>query len=198
MDPLTGGAAHAGARAGPPAGRRPGRGLCGVGLVAVLAACAPPPGAAGSASNAPACEATPGQQVLDRVNAIRRSHGLAALRPHPELIAAARAHSDDLATRGELSHIGSDGRVASERIERAGYDWTMTGENLGAGYDTPARVVAGWMDSPPHRAILLAPQPEHAGVGLTIGPGPGPEWFWTLDVARPSPSETTPALRCHP
>lgn len=144
------------------------------------------------------CRATVGQRLLDAVNEQRARHGLPSLRPHPELVAAARAHADDQAARGTVTHVGSDGSAGSERVTRAGYSWATTGENVAGGYDDPAAVVAAWLDSPAHRAILLEPDAVHAGVGFTQASQDGFRWFWALTVAAPGEVEDTPAVRCHP
>jgi uncharacterized protein YkwD len=157
-----------------------------------LHAVAPTAGPAGD------CPATVGQEVLDRVNEIRSARGLTPVRPHPELIRAARLHSDDQATRNEVTHDGSDGSRASDRISLAGYDWSMTGENVGGGLDTAAGVVEAWMNSPSHRSIILAPGLVDAGVGVTESSEPGLRWFWTLDLAHPAEGEETGAIPCHP
>lgn len=141
---------------------------------------------------------TAGQEVIDRVNAIRMAHGLTPVRPHPELVRAARLHSDDQAVRNEVTHRGSDGSLASVRITRAGYHWAMTGENVGGGLDTAEAVVRAWMDSPSHRALILAPEVTDAGVGLTESSEPGMRWFWTLDLARPGEDEQSSPIACHP
>lgn len=144
------------------------------------------------------CRPTVGQRLLDAVNEERAGHGLPALLPHPELVAAARAHADDQAARGTVTHVGSDGSAGSERVSRAGYSWASTGENVAGGYDDPVQVVAAWLDSPPHRAILLQPEAVHAGVGFTQASQDGFRWFWALTVAAPGEAEDTPAVRCHP
>jgi uncharacterized protein YkwD len=144
------------------------------------------------------CQATVGQRLLDAVNEERGRHGLPSLRPHPELIAAARAHADDQAARGTVTHVGSDGSAGSERVTRASYSWATTGENVAGGYDDPTHVVVAWLDSPPHRAILLEPEAVHAGVGFTQASEDGFRWFWALTVAAPGELEDTPAIRCHP
>lgn len=144
------------------------------------------------------CRATVGQRLLVAVNEQRARRGLPSLRPHPELVAAARAHADDQAARGTVTHVGSDGSAGSERVTRAGYSWATTGENVAGGYDDPAEVVAAWLDSPPHRAILLEPDAVHAGVGFTQASQDGFRWFWALTVAAPGEGEDTPAARCHP
>lgn len=158
---------------------------------------------AGPASTDPSwsgsdCAATLRQETLERINAIRREHALAALRPHPELVAAAQAHTEDQARRDRVTHDGSDGSVSGGRAEAAGYAFASIGENVAGGYASPEAVVDAWMKSPGHRAILLSPEPRHAGLGYAFRVGGRLHHFWTLVVADPARRETTPVLGCHP
>ena len=75
-----------------------------------------------------------------------------------------------------FSHTGSDGSTPWERAVRAGYYPSYLGENLymGSGsYNTPKSVVQGWLNSPAHRAIMLATEPVHIGVGYALDPATG-------------------------
>ena len=46
---------------------------------------------------------------------------------------------------------------------------TAAGENIAAGYQSPAAVVEGWMNSPGHRANILRESFVHMGVGYYAG-----------------------------
>jgi uncharacterized protein YkwD len=100
-------------------------------------------------------------QVLADVNALRRSHGLRALRISTRLTAAADTHSRSMARRGFFSHDSADGSSFSKRIERyyrpSGYRYWSVGENLlwaSPNVDS-ASALKMWLNSPPHRANLL-------------------------------------------
>ena len=125
------------------------------------------------------------EQVVALVNQERVDRGIPRLDAHPALMAAAATHSLDMATSGVLSHTGSDGSSAADRMRRAGYEPGYWGECIAAGYATPAEVVAGWMNSPPHRSILLSRTYAHIGVGYAHSNATGPTHFWTVDVATP-------------
>jgi len=59
------------------------------------------------------------------------------------------------------------------------------GENIGAGYTTPADVVNGWMNSPGHRDNLLNSKYREIGVGHSTGGSWGN--YWTMDLgAQPN------------
>ncbi|WP_181139971.1 CAP domain-containing protein [Streptomyces sp. Ru71] len=114
------------------------------------------------------------------VNRRRSAAGCPPVRLWAALTRAAQRHSEDMARQQRLTHTGSDGSGPEERMRAAGYRAGHSGETITAGPATPGAAVAAWMDSPPHRAILLTCGYTHAGVGATGGPG-GP--WWTLDLA---------------
>ena len=122
------------------------------------------------------------EQVVARVNAERARRGLAALRLAPELMRSAALHSQDMATHNFISHTGSDGSSAGERMRRTGYNWTACAENVAAGYDSPASVVAGWMASSGHRANILNPNYKDVGAGYAYGDGSTYGHYWTLNL----------------
>lgn len=144
------------------------------------------------------CVVTVRQEVLDRIAALRKERGLPALRPHPELARAAQGHTGDQAARDRVTHSGADGTVVADRVERAGYAYATVGENVAGGYPSPEAVVAAWLDSPGHRAILLSPDARHAGVGYAFRADGRLHHFWTLVVAAPGRTEATAPVACHP
>jgi uncharacterized protein YkwD len=156
------------------------------------------PGRDGPPASGSPCPATRGQEVLDAVNRERSRHGLPPMVAHAALARAASAHSVDQARQGWLSHTGSDGSSVGQRLQREGYRWSSVGENVAGGQATAAEVVAAWMGSPGHRAIILTAGENHAGVGSASAAQRPLRHFWTLVVARPASGEIEPAARCHP
>ena len=115
------------------------------------------------------------QEVLDIVNSERARVGLQPLRLHSQLIAAAQAHSDDMARHNFLSHTGSDGSSPFDRMRRYGYNFRWAGENVASGYSSPQDVMRGWMNSSGHRANILNPNFRDLGIGYAQGNSP----YWT-------------------
>ena len=107
-------------------------------------------------------------EMLDRVNAERSARGLAPMSFDNRLILAAQRHSDDQASRGQMSHTGGDGSTLAVRIDRIGYSWSRLGENVAYGFPDAASVVAAWMTSPGHRANILSANTQF-GLGLALG-----------------------------
>lgn len=116
----------------------------------------------------------PTAQVVALVNKERAKVGCSALTVNAKLTAAALNHSKDMAAHSTMSHTGSDGSDAGERITRAGYSWMTYGENVAYGYGTAEQVMTGWMNSPGHRENILNCAFKEIGVGLAQ-----PNSYWT-------------------
>lgn len=109
--------------------------------------------------------------VVDRMNEIRRSHGLRPLRANGRLRSAAVFHSGDMGRRGYFEHDSISGTPFWRRIERfypsRGFrSWTV-GENLlwGTGTYDAAFAIREWMNSPPHRKNILSRDWREVGIG---------------------------------
>jgi uncharacterized protein YkwD len=104
-------------------------------------------------------------RVVELVNQERAKVGCAPLATNTALNNAALEHSRDMALHDFFSHTGSDGSQPWDRMTRAGYQWSMAGENIAAGYTSPEAVMEGWMNSAGHRANILNCQYRDTGVG---------------------------------
>jgi uncharacterized protein YkwD len=116
--------------------------------------------------------------VLCLINQERRDRGLTELKAQPQLLKAAKRHSDDMVRRHYFDHTSPTGNTMKDRAVAAKYirphgSWRVA-ENIawgGGSLGSPAKIVAGWMKSPPHRANILDPGLRHAGIG-TAGSAP--------------------------
>ena len=120
------------------------------------------------------------RQVHAGINSERAKNGVSPLRWEDQLAAVARAHSDDMTSRGYFSHDTPEGLGPSERVDRAGYScWkgshygvaeNIAIETTSGGIDrVAAEAVRGWMNSPGHRTNLLGRQYDRTGVGASFG-----------------------------
>jgi uncharacterized protein YkwD len=95
--------------------------------------------------------------IYSGINRLRQTCG--AIGDDPRLTAAAQRHANDMLKHGVDGHVGSDGSSPHARIRDAGYTRTSyTGEIVfwGTGSAaTPGAALDLWMESPPHRAIIL-------------------------------------------
>jgi uncharacterized protein YkwD len=131
----------------------------------------PPTGGAGMTSTESA--------VLDLVNDQRAKAGCRPLVANGTLVTVARAHSADMAARNYFSHDDPEGRSPFDRMRAAGYAGRTMGENIAAGYQTPAAVMDAWMNSAGHRANILNCAFAEIGVGHATGGSFGA--YWTQD-----------------
>jgi len=111
--------------------------------------------------------------VVREMNRIRTGKGLHLLRASPSLRSAARGHSQAMLAHGFFGHESADGTAFNERIKRyytdRGFTMWSVGEALMAsqGRSVEARaIVAAWLESPPHREIVLSPTWRDAGIGV--------------------------------
>ena len=119
------------------------------------------------------------QEVFTLLNQERAVQGLHLLAADTALIAAARAHSQDMSQNNYFSHTNLQGKSAGQRMLEAGYSLNAWGENIAAGFTTPASVMNAWMNSPGHRANILGASFCDVGVGYESQGG-----YWTQDFGR--------------
>ena len=97
-----------------------------------------------------------GAALFSGINGLRDACG--PIGDDPRLTEAAQQHADDMLRNGVSGHIGSDGSSPQARIAAAGYRSRYSGEIVfwGTGSAaTPKEALDMWMQSPPHRAIIL-------------------------------------------
>lgn len=110
------------------------------------------------------------EEVLKLVNEARQQAGLSPL-----------AMSDSLQTTAdirakEIVESFSHTRPNEESCFTAGPD--LNGENLAAGYPTPAAVFDGWMNSQGHRENILRPAFKTIGISYYQDPNGSYNYYW--------------------
>jgi uncharacterized protein YkwD len=178
-------------------------------LAAALAACAlalsatpagaggsPCPGAwllPGAAPAAPIATAT-----LCLVNRIRRAAGLPELRANPALAGVAGSQVRRMIRQGYFADVGPGDPTPLALVAATRYPAhaasVVVGQNIAWGTGaaaSPAQIVASWMASRPHRAIILnrgwrdAAVAARPGVPSALGePGPGATYAMEFAVRR--------------
>lgn len=137
--------------------------------VPIKVASSAPPAAPGAVSGP---YATP-------INRYRSQAGLPAVSRNPALTRAAEAHAADMATRGFMAHVGSNGTGPKERARASGYRPCLIAENIAVGQAGTDAVLAWWMNSPPHRSNMLHPRASEFGMARAPGNN------WVLLFGRP-------------
>ncbi len=133
------------------------------------------------------------QHIVEITNKARQEQNLAPLKVNAILARAARAYAERVAKSGIFSHT-ADGRTPAQRAESAGYKHCDISENLAMdqsskGFDTGAlalQAIAGWMNSPPHRANIMRASATEIGVGVARAPGPKPKFISVELFGRPA------------
>lgn len=139
---------------------RAARAVVAVTLLATTVAHDPRPALAGSLRDA----------CINRINAIRRTHGLRALREKDAVSRYARGHSERMARAGRLWHSDLDRVLRPYRPRRYA-------ENVGYG-GSVFGIHRTFMRSRPHRRHILDPGFTHVGCGVARGRG----WQWVTEI----------------
>jgi uncharacterized protein YkwD len=122
------------------------------------------------------------QAIVSGLNHQRDSNSLPSLALVTELTQAARRHSRDMADHNFTSHTGSDGLDGGQRMKEAGYDWTGWGEIIGWGFGgNTSRMIDWWLNSPPHKAIILSNNFADFGAGYAYNPNSQWRHYWTVN-----------------
>lgn len=112
------------------------------------------------------------------------------------LTCAARGHSTDMADRGFFDHTNPSGQDVCDRVVAEGYLWSMIGENLAIGQDSPCEAVKGWLESYPHCLNVYEPDFRELGVGFVSRPEPYPGdsrilgRYWTQNFGTEGPANS--------
>jgi uncharacterized protein YkwD len=97
-------------------------------------------------------------KVQQRINERRAQHGLRKLSLEPCTDGTAERWAQKLAETNAFYH-----QSMGDIIDRC--DAFYAGETLGKGAISPNRLVRLWMQSPPHRKVLLSKRAKRIGVG---------------------------------
>lgn len=128
------------------------------------------------------------REVIEFTNAEREAADLPPLTWNPQLTTAALTHALDQRNVpceiGSLSHVGSDGSNAGDRILRTGLDISRWAENIACAHRSAESVVRGWMRSPGHRSIILRENLTHIGVGVAASDSGQLYWVQTFATLR--------------
>ena len=111
--------------------------------------------------------------IIRGINHQRANHGLAPVRASARLARAADYHSWEMLDANYFAHTSRDGGSFDERVRRfvskraLGEALAYLGGRCGRG--SAHQIVQMWMNSPPHRAILLSSTYRRVGIGKRVG-----------------------------
>lgn len=129
------------------------------------------------------------------INEARRQFDLPPLAYNYELTVAAQLHAEDMASYNYTAHAGSDGSRPQDRFAWANYPHAYAGEATAWGFEDPRRAVEFWINSPPHRPIILNRYANQVGVGQGINYNATSVWYWTAEFGNSFGAATPHSLR---
>ena len=103
--------------------------------------------------------------VVDQTNTDRISEKKPPLQINPLLAKAAQLKAEDMAKRSYFSHEGPSGETPWTWFDKVGYKYVYAGENLALDFYDSSEVNRAWLNSPKHRANILAKNFTDIGVG---------------------------------
>jgi uncharacterized protein YkwD len=147
--------------------------------------------------------------TLCLMNEIRAAHHLAPLRSNASLRRIASGQASDMVRGHYFGDQSLSGQSPLARIMASSYVThharlrLHAAQNIGWGTGhtaTPAGIVEAWMQSPPHRAIILTGSYRDAGVGVapTVPSGFSGQWHggtYAAEFGTRSPRGRSPAAR---
>jgi uncharacterized protein YkwD len=154
-------------------------------------------------ANTPATSAsaqTMTNAVVCLINGERLKYGLPPLSTDSELNSVAQNWTSTMISTAQFTH----GTNFAGRVSASGYDWQAAGENIAAGYPTPASAVSAWMASSDHCENILNPTFRNVGTAVSnvlvrawgTGPSTWTQDFGLLMSARAQSSNWGPSNGC--
>jgi uncharacterized protein YkwD/LysM repeat protein len=162
-------------------------------ILAVYAALGPTSVSQAASQKQPVLAGSP-LDLIDAVNALRASYGLAPYSINSILMYTAQSQADFLAATGSMTHSGPGGISLTDRLLAAGYplagDLALGGfraENITGGAESmPAQAaVDRWTGDAPHLNTMISPNLTEIGAGVALSGG---RVYYVIDAARPTSS----------
>jgi len=124
-------------------------------------------------------------RIFELINAERKLRGLRELIYSEEISRVSRKHSEDMAKNRFFSHFSPSTGNPSDRMKRAGINFSKVSENIGLG-ENADEIHALLTDSPAHKCNILDPEMEKVGVGAYFH---DEEWWVTENFIKEKEKE---------
>ncbi len=106
------------------------------------------------------------KKIISLTNGVRASLSLPALTESSKLNQAAFAKVQDMFVGQYFAHASPEGKGLNSFLKKAGYDYSVAGENLAMGFSGPNEIVEAWKKSPTHYSNLVDTDFKEIGVAL--------------------------------
>jgi hypothetical protein len=120
------------------------------------------------------------QYLLSAANQERDARGLSILRRNPQLARAAAGHAREMAAHATISHQFAGEPELTDRGANVGVPFSAISENVGEA-PSVVKIHEMWMHSEHHRANLLDPAIDSAGISVVARGG---ELYAVEDFAK--------------
>jgi uncharacterized protein YkwD len=121
--------------------------------------------------------------ALAKLNEARRANGAPLLAWSVLLDKAAQRHSDDMASKGFVDEVGSDGATSRQRVENAGYPkWSgarIWSESIYAGQTSFDEALNFFLSDDIQRRTLLSDRVREVGIGIAKD---NLRTYWTITL----------------
>jgi len=115
-------------------------------------------------------------QVVALMNQERANAGIGGVSQNAALDAVAQLRAQEIVQ--SFSHTRPDGSSCFTALDQSGVGYMTAGENIAAGYGTPAEVMNGWMNSEGHRTNILNGSFGQVGIGFYSDPNTPYGTYW--------------------
>jgi uncharacterized protein YkwD len=130
-------------------------------------------------------------EMLAQINARRAAGAVCGAKKMPaaaslawnaQLQHAATLHAYHMAHTGVYSHTGSYGLTLPQRVNGAGYDYSLLGENIDAQRTSVQAAIHSWMSSPQHCENIMRTQ--FRDVGVSCVNNSASQWgnYWAMEL----------------
>ncbi|MEX0697948.1 MAG: CAP domain-containing protein [Dongiaceae bacterium] len=125
------------------------------------------------------------REAASLISAYRRQQGLGGVTVNPTLTRIAADHSRRMAAANRMAHVLPGQGSFRQKLNSGGYYGSTAGENVAAGQDSLAEVLAAWRRSPGHNRNLLLGGATEIGIAVAVAPESRYKTFWTLILGSP-------------
>jgi hypothetical protein len=104
--------------------------------------------------------------LFNQTNQQRTANGLPALKLNAKLNQSAYLKGQNMFSENYWAHVSPSGIQPWYWFTQAGYAYSYAGENLAKDFETTTGTIAGWMNSPGHKANIL--NSHYTEVGFSV------------------------------
>ncbi|MTV50939.1 hypothetical protein GJ688_18645 [Heliobacillus mobilis] len=109
------------------------------------------------------------RQILDLTNGVRKTMGQHTLVWSEGAARVIGSHNRDMIENRYFGHVSPSKGTLGDRLQSAGVDYELAGENLAMGQADAIEAIFGWLTSEGHRENLLNDKFREIGVGVDLG-----------------------------